>query len=134
MLNWTSEVRFRDGDGWSQIEHVSVNDPRENGGYWYFQAQWDPPDPQRGYAGLNFTVLGVGNRHGVNVMLLGCCLSVLGMIYAFYVKPVIKRRRQQAVYAEVAKQRGGTGTTTDRLAEPVAAEAQVIAGNGEERS
>ena len=56
------------------------------------------------------------------------------MIYAFYVKPVIKRRRQQAVYAEVAKQRGGTGMTTDRLAEPVAAEAQVISGNGEDWS
>jgi hypothetical protein len=134
VLNWTSEVRFRDGDGWSEIEHVSVNDPKENGGYWYFQAQWDPPDPQRGYGGLNFTVLGVGNRHGVNVMLLGCCLSVLGMIYAFYVKPVIKRRRQQAVYAEVAKERAAAQTTTDRFAEPVAAEARVISGNGEDRS
>ena len=46
-------------------------------------------------------MLGVGNRHGVNTMLLGCCLSVLGMIYAFYVKPVIKRRRHRAGYAAV---------------------------------
>ncbi|MHC4419043.1 MAG: hypothetical protein ACYS1E_00460 [Planctomycetota bacterium] len=101
VLNWTSEVRFRDGDGWTDVERVSVNHPRENGGYSYYQAQWDPPDAQRGYGGLNFTVLGVGNRHGVNTMLLGCCLSVLGMIYAFYVKPVIKRRRQRAGYAAV---------------------------------
>jgi hypothetical protein len=78
-------------------------------------------------------VLGVGNRHGVNVMLLGCCLSVLGMIYAFYVKPVIKRRRQQAVYAEVAEQRDAARVQADRFSEPVAEEAQVIAGNGEER-
>ena len=67
-------------------------------------------------------------------MLLGCCLSVLGMIYAFYVKPVIKRRRQQAVYAEVAKERAAAQTTTDRFSEPVAAEARVISGNGEDRS
>jgi hypothetical protein len=133
VLNWTSEVRFRDGDGWSEIEHVSVNDPRENGGYWYFQAQWDPPDPQSGYGGLNFTVLGTGNRHGVNVMLLGCCLSVLGMIYAFYVKPVIKRRRQQAVYAEVAGRRAATQTAADRFGEPVAAGTRVVSGNGEDR-
>ena len=107
VLNWTSEIRFRDGDAWSESLAVSVNDPREYGGLWYFQAQWDPPDPQRGSAGLNYTVLGVGNRHGVLIMLLGCCVSVLGMIYAFYVKPFIKRRKRQAVYAQVAAQREG---------------------------
>jgi hypothetical protein len=47
---------------------------------------------------LNYTVLGVGNRHGVLIMLLGCCVSLLGMIYAFYVKPFIKRRKRRAVY------------------------------------
>ena len=44
-------------------------------------------------------MLGVGNRKGVHVMLAGCIISVLGMLYAFYGKPLIKRRRQQAVYA-----------------------------------
>jgi hypothetical protein len=134
VLNWTSEVRFRDGDGWTPVERVSVNDPQEHGGYWYFQAQWDPPDPQRGYGGLNYTVLGVGNRHGVNVMLLGCCLSVLGMIYAFYVKPVIKRRRSQAGRAEVAVWRGAPETAADRRSEPAAASIPVGSGNGEGRS
>ena len=28
-------------------------------------------------------------------------LAVIGMLYAFYVKPVIKRRRQERVWAEV---------------------------------
>jgi hypothetical protein len=102
VLNWTSEVRFRDGDEWTDVQRVSVNHPQEHGGYSYYQAQWDPPDAARGYGGLNFTVLGVGNRHGVNTMLLGCCLSVLGMVYAFYVKPVIKRRRDRAARAAYA--------------------------------
>jgi hypothetical protein len=101
VLDWTSEIRFRDGDGWTEPVRVSVNDPKEHGGFWYFQAQWDPPDPGRGYAGLNFTVLGVGNRHGVNVMLFGCALAVAGMIYAFYIKPVIKRRRRRNPYAGI---------------------------------
>jgi len=47
---------------------------------------------------LNYTVLGVGNRFGIFPMLLGCCLTVSGMIWAFYVKPMIKRKRQKAVY------------------------------------
>ncbi|MBT7351028.1 MAG: hypothetical protein HN811_01060 [Phycisphaerae bacterium] len=49
-------------------------------------------------------MLGVGNRNGVWMMLAGCVLSVIGMIYAFYVKPMIKRRAALGVYsnAEVA--------------------------------
>jgi hypothetical protein len=48
-------------------------------------------------------VLGIGNRNGVWTMLAGCILSVIGMIYAFYVKPMIKRRSALAVFAENAK-------------------------------
>ncbi len=69
-------------------------------------------------------MLGVGNRNGVNVMLLGCCLAVLGMIFAFYIKPLIKRRRQQAVYAQVAvdrhpERRVRDVPTSQPLVEPV---------------
>ncbi|MHC4413928.1 MAG: hypothetical protein ACYS0G_01455 [Planctomycetota bacterium] len=105
VLNWTSKIRFDTPDGWSDPLAVSVNNPEEFGGLWYFQAQWDPPDASTGYGGLNLTVLGVGNRHGVNFMLLGCCVTVVGMIYAFYVKPMIKRRRQQLAYARVDHER-----------------------------
>ncbi|MBC8200711.1 MAG: hypothetical protein H8E86_01595 [Planctomycetes bacterium] len=98
ILNWRSIIRFLDG-GESTLA-VSVNDPRSYGEYWFFQSQWDPPDGRS--QGLNYTVLGVGNRHGVLQMLLGCCLTVAGMIWAFYVKPMIKRKRQQAVYAGVS--------------------------------
>jgi len=103
VLNWHSQVRFEGRDG--DVEHVevSVNDPKPREGLWFFQSQWDPPDLQgsRGgvpSAGRNFTVLGVGNRNGVWTMLFGCVLSVIGMIYAFYVKPVLKRRAALSVY------------------------------------
>ncbi len=84
-----------------------MNKPVEYGGLSYFQSQWDPPDQarfegDRASLGLNYTVLGVANRHGVWVMLFGCCVAVAGMIYAFYLKPVIKRRQREAVYASVA--------------------------------
>ena len=52
--------------------------------------------------GLNYTVLGVGNRNGVVLQLLGCIIAVAGMMYAFYVKPIIKQRRRRAVYERIA--------------------------------
>ncbi len=111
IRNWTSMIRFRTADGWSEPQRVSVNDPVAYGGYSYFQAQWDPPDPARGEGdrmsrGLNYTVLGVGNRHGIYTQLAGCTIAVFGMLYAFYVKPVIKRRhleRAQARAGSAAK-------------------------------
>jgi len=98
VLNWVSDLRFNSGD----VTSVSVNDPQQFNGLWFFQSQWDPPDP-RGLrtggvpsAGRNFTVLGVGNRRGVWVMLFGSTWSVLGMMYAFYLKPVLRRRKIEA--------------------------------------
>jgi len=121
IRNYTSRVRFLEdkaidaGAGgtagtsalpWGPPLELSVNDPIQLDGWWFFQAQWDPPDEARGgqpaSAGLNYTVLGVGNRRGVYTQLIGCCIAVAGMIYAFYVKPFIKRRRQLAVEAMVA--------------------------------
>ncbi|MEY5031280.1 MAG: ResB-like family, partial [Planctomycetota bacterium] len=109
IRDYKSRLRFRDdGGAWSDTVDVSVNNPAEHKGLWFFQAQWDPPDsrPREGEvmsAGLNYTVLGVGNREGVYIQLLGCCIAVAGMIYAFYVKPVIKRRRQAEVLAKLGK-------------------------------
>lgn len=104
VLNWISQVKFEDGAG-SVLSDVSVNDPSERNGYWYFQSQWDPPERATenspAVAGLNYTILGVGNRNGVWTMLAGSVLSVIGMIYAFYVKPMIKRRRASNVYEKI---------------------------------
>ncbi len=101
IRDYTSLVRFRDGGSsapWSAPTSVSVNSPIEHNGLWYFQAQWDPPEPptsaeDRGSMGLNYTVLGVGNRNGVQTQLAGCIIAVAGMIFAFYVKPVLIRRK-----------------------------------------
>lgn len=101
ILDWLSYVAFADGDSWDTPRAVSTNAPIEHEGLWYFQSQWDPPDPPRfpGDAssnGLNYTVLGIANRNGVLVQLLGCTIAVIGMIYAFYIKPIIKRQRMTA--------------------------------------
>lgn len=112
VRDWTSVVRFKGETGWSEPSRVSTNDPGTHDGVWFFQSYWDPPRAAQfagdtGSAGLNFTGLGVGNRRGVMIQLLGCCLSVAGMIYAFYVKPIIRRRRRVHVLAEVEAGRMG---------------------------
>lgn len=116
IRDYTSMLRFRDrrGEPWTEPMPVSVNAPVEHDGYWYFQAQWDPPDEPRfqgdvASSGLNYTVLGVGNRNGVYIQLLGCVIAVIGMGYAFYVKPVLKQRRRRAIYDLAA---AGTETTS----------------------
>jgi hypothetical protein len=53
-----------------------------------YQAQWDP-NAQR------FTVLGVGNRPAVGVMAISCVMIFAGLLYAFYVKPIIIRSMKQ---------------------------------------
>ena len=111
IMDWTSVIRFQDQSqrhiAWTDSSTVSVNKPAVYEGISFFQAQWDPPDRARFEGdvpsrGLNYTVLGVGNRNGVNVQLAGCIIAVLGMMYTFYAKPAIKRRRQRKVYAEIA--------------------------------
>lgn len=130
VRDWTSIVRFKQDDGsWSDTLTVSTNNPKENRGFWYFQSFWEPPrspsaqDP--GTNGLNFTGLGVGNRNGVYTQLAGCCISVFGMIWAWYIKPIIKRRRRDKVleeHAEVIAEK--TGEKRERDA--------VLVGAGEE--
>ncbi|RJP32087.1 MAG: hypothetical protein C4547_14575 [Phycisphaerales bacterium] len=102
VRNWESHVRFLDGDQWSdEIKSLSVNDPTEDRGFWFFQSAWDAPPRNNLSGGMNYTILGVGNREGVHIQLLGCCVSVAGMIFAFYVKPIIKRRRREQAAARV---------------------------------
>jgi len=85
--DYISRVRFLDHGNWSNIVEVRSNHPARHGNLWYFQAQYDPQTQSH-------TVLGVGNRVAVGWMLAGVCLSIAGMLYAFYVKPVLIRRRR----------------------------------------
>jgi hypothetical protein len=106
IRDYRSRVRFLDGKDWTDPMSISMNKPVEHDGLWFFQSQWDPPEPARtaddlGSKGLNYTVLGVGNRNGVVVQLVGCIIAVMGMIYAFYIKPTIKRRRRDRVLVDL---------------------------------
>jgi len=102
IRNYRSRLRFFEDNQWTAAVPIEVNQPTEHGGYWYFQSTWDPP--QRGMAGsgMNYTGVGVGNRNGVHIQLAGCCIAVLGMIFAFYIKPIIIRQRRERSRAKIS--------------------------------
>ncbi len=104
IFNYVSQLRFLDHGKWTETSQIAVNAPTNYGGYWYFQSTWDRPMSGNPQSGMNFTGLGVGNRHGVYTQLAGCCIATFGMFYAFYVKPILKRRR-----AEQARSQSGVG-------------------------
>ncbi|NOT01584.1 MAG: hypothetical protein HOP29_13255 [Phycisphaerales bacterium] len=106
IRDFISRLRFKTDAGWSEAVQMSSNYPASWGGFWYFQAEWDPP--AEGHAGMNYTGLGVGNRNGVHIQLAGTCIAVIGMIYAFYYKPILRRRIQAA-----QRERAAAGRTAD---------------------
>lgn len=125
--DFISRLRIDEGNGWSEPVEIRSNVPTAAGGWWLFQSTWDPPMPQSGYGGLNFSGVGVGNRHGVWVMLLGAALISIGLVWAFYVKPVLRQRRQRArrQTIEAATPEGVSELDANRPVEP--ADAEVIA-------
>lgn len=106
IRNYESGLRFFDDGAWTkESQLISVNQPTEFGGYWYFQSSWDKPPNNNPSAGMNYTGLGIGNRNGVYIQLVGCCLMAVGMIFAFYVKPIMKRRRADRSCAKIGHQK-----------------------------
>ncbi len=90
IRDFVSRLRVYDGGHWSDPFQAKLNHPASYRGMYFFQSEWDPGE-------MSYTGLGVGNRRGVYVQLAGVCISVAGMLFAFYFKPLIKRRRRLSV-------------------------------------
>ncbi len=93
----TLEIQEESGDRTPAVAHL--NSPvYYNGGRWiFFQASYDPDG--------HFSILGVGNRPGIPVMITGFAMIVIGLMYAFYLKPMVIRRMKAKALARV--QAGG---------------------------
>ncbi|MCC6357470.1 MAG: hypothetical protein IT450_01895 [Phycisphaerales bacterium] len=111
--SWQSDFLVHSDDGATEPGHVAVNQTATFGEWTLFQS---------GAAtdGWSWTVLGVGNRHGIWTQVLGCCLITLGCLYAFYVKPVLKRRQLEAALARASAEKQTQRATRS----PVASEAR----------
>jgi len=72
-------------------ETISLNNPLRLGEYQISQGSWFPSggDPQH-------IVLLVRTRPGLELIWIGCVLIVAGLPYAFYVKPLILKRKRGA--------------------------------------
>lgn len=64
------------------------------------QKQADQGLVPRAYA--SFTILGVGNNPGIHIIALGGVMMSVGIPWAFYVKPLILRRRKAALQRALA--------------------------------
>lgn len=69
-----------------------------------YQAQWDAQ-------GQKWTVLGIANRPAVPFMLASCVMIVVGLLYAFYVKPLIIRSMKNRALREAEAKRAKANKT-----------------------
>ncbi len=99
---------------YTAVAHMNNPVHFDNGRWAFFQAAWDPQ-------GQRWTVLGVGSRPGVWIMVTGCIMMGVGLIYAFYLKPVIIRNMKRKAIAQAkakafAKAQGLEPAATPELA------------------
>jgi hypothetical protein len=97
--DFRSTLEMTDGDGHVETDVTSLNSPiyYDHGNWIFFQAGYDP-DGQS-------STIGVGNRPGVVVMLTGCVMIVMGLLYAFYVKPIVIRRMKAGAMARAGRKK-----------------------------
>ncbi|MEX0744982.1 MAG: hypothetical protein WD118_05220 [Phycisphaeraceae bacterium] len=78
------------------------------------QTGWDPPeqndamaearDAQGRYINQQrFTILGIGNNVGFYVIATGAVMVILGIPWAFYIKPLLVARQKRRLQREIAK-------------------------------
>ena len=65
--------------------------------YKFSQSGWDPERQA-------YTILGVGNTPGIYLIAGGGILMCLGVPWAFYVKPMVQRRRKHKIQRKIAEQ------------------------------
>lgn len=72
----------------------------DQGGWRQSQAAVDAGQLKRPHA--RFTILGVGNNPGIYVIATGAVMMSVGIPWAFYIKPIIMRRRKMAIQKQLA--------------------------------
>ena len=94
-LDFRSTVTLDDdssGNRFTDVAHMNHPIYFHSGDWLFFQASYDSQHPKPA-----FTELGVGNRPGVWVMIMGCVMIFSGLMYAFYAKAVTRRMKQRAI-------------------------------------
>jgi ABC-type transport system involved in cytochrome c biogenesis permease subunit len=88
--SWRSDFLVRGGYATPQPAAVYTNETYAIPPWTLFQASAAPDD-------WSWTGIGVGNRRGMLLMLLGSLLTTFGCLYAFYIKRLIKRKQSRGI-------------------------------------
>ncbi len=113
--DFQSTLLITERDGSTSTGITRLNNPLIHHGFKLSQTGWDPGNPRspqndaKNEAGRfinqqRFSILGVGNNVGIRIIFIGSCLIVIGIPWAFYLKPLLLRRRKQAIQRELAAQ------------------------------
>ena len=78
----------------------------------FAQARWDPSNP-------DFTALQVGNRPFTTNMMVACGMIFGGLLYAFYIKPIIIRRMKANALRAAANRKKPQGKPSHEAQELV---------------
>lgn len=100
------ELADRDRQSEPVVGRSHLNNPLVYRGYKISQSGWDPgdaADPARNEKSADgrflnqqrYTILGIGNNIAIQAVFVGSLLLVLGIPWAFYVKPAIQQKRKQ---------------------------------------
>lgn len=105
-------LAFPDGNHHTGI--AKLNNPMMSGRIKISQTGWDPGDERnpdndaKNAQGKylhqqRYVILGIGNNVGIHIIFTGACLIVLGIPWAFYVKPAIQRYKKARTQKQLDK-------------------------------
>lgn len=121
--SWRSDFYVR-SNGEDQPAHVETNQTYVANNWTLFQSGAAQDD-------WSYTILGVGNRNGINLMLIGTILVTLGSMYAFYIKPILLRRKAAHGAARAAERKAARANAGVAPAAPTgaaASESEAVTG------
>ncbi|MFN3467538.1 MAG: cytochrome c biogenesis protein ResB, partial [Candidatus Brocadiales bacterium] len=90
IKDWKSKLRIVEGGKTVAEKTIEVNDPLKYGGYTFYQASYDPQNEK--LSGLQ-----VARDPGVPLVYFGFFSLCFGIIFIFYIKPLLKRRMSAQV-------------------------------------
>tara|TARA_Y100001933_G_scaffold265181_2_gene336520 strand:- start:2351 stop:4264 length:1914 start_codon:yes stop_codon:yes gene_type:complete len=107
-----SHLTLTHPDGKSQKGVTRLNHPMMHGRIKISQTGWDPGDtlnPQNDAKDQQgqyihqqrYVILGIGNNVGIHIIFAGSCLIVIGIPWAFYVKPFLLRHRKHSIQRQL---------------------------------
>lgn len=87
IKDFKSTLKIIDGGKTALTKTIEVNDPLSYKGFDFYQANYDPNNPR--FSGIQIT-----SHPGIPVVYAGFGVLCFGVVFIFYIKPLIKRYRK----------------------------------------